>query len=122
MDEYAITIQLDHVVWRSDGLHDAVLEEKDAIAELAHLLEAVTDEDDRLLDLGLEALAGGRAGPSVPGAPALVLHEARVAGCDYDKLMFRAGHLGAGSDDDRNARQARRTAARRQIVPDSPRR
>ena len=56
------------------------------------------------LDLGLEALAEGRAGPSVPGAPALVLHDARVAGCDYDKLMFRAGHLGAGSDDGRSVR------------------
>ena len=54
------------------------------------------------LDLGLEALAGGRVGPSVPGAPALVLHEARVAGCDYDKLMFRAGHLGADGDDGRS--------------------
>src|SRR5437867_3885831 len=54
------------------------------------------------LDLGLEALAEGRAGPGVPGAPALVLHEARVAGCDYDKLMFRAGHLGADGDDGRS--------------------
>jgi len=49
------------------------------------------------LDLGLEAHGRGPAGPGVPGAPALVLHEAQAVGCDYDKLMFRAGHLGADS-------------------------
>lgn len=45
------------------------------------------------LDLGLETLE------AAPGAPALVLHEARVAGCDYDKLIFRAGRLSMGMDE-----------------------
>lgn len=47
------------------------------------------------LDVGLETLV---AGSSVSEAPALLLHEARVVGCDYDKLVIRAGHLGASGD------------------------
>lgn len=49
------------------------------------------------LDVGLEALTAGPAGPDVPGVPVLVLHEAQAVGCDYYKLMVRAGHLGAGN-------------------------
>jgi GT2 family glycosyltransferase len=45
------------------------------------------------LDVALDA-----ALPDGPGDAALVLHEARVAGCDYDKLFFRAGHLAAGEE------------------------
>jgi GT2 family glycosyltransferase len=50
------------------------------------------------LDIGLETLAAGSAGPSVSGAPVLLLHEARVVGCDYDKLVVRAGHLAASAE------------------------
>lgn len=48
------------------------------------------------LDVGLETLGAAVTGPGVSGAPALLLHEARVDGCDYDKLIVRAGGLGAG--------------------------
>jgi GT2 family glycosyltransferase len=50
------------------------------------------------LDVGLETLVAGVAESSVSGAPALLLHDARVVGCDYDKLVVRAGHLAARSD------------------------
>lgn len=44
------------------------------------------------LDLGLETREAG-AGSSEAGAPVLLLHDARVDGCDYDKLVVRAGRL-----------------------------
>ena len=55
------------------------------------------------LDVGLEALVDGPDASSGLGAPAVVLQEAQVVGCDYDKLIFRAGRLWAGSDDGRSA-------------------
>ena len=48
------------------------------------------------LDVGLEVVATGAVTPGVTGGPVLVLHEARVEGCEYDKLIFRAGRLSTG--------------------------
>lgn len=45
------------------------------------------------LDVGLETVATKPPGTVASSAPALLLREARVAGCDYDKLIFRAGRL-----------------------------
>ena len=50
------------------------------------------------LDVGLEAFVEGLERPSDSSAPTLELREARVLGCDYDKLIVRSGHLGAGQD------------------------
>jgi GT2 family glycosyltransferase len=51
------------------------------------------------LDLGLEAVTTDPDPvDSEARAPALLLHEARVIGCDYDKVVFRAGHFSTGTD------------------------
>lgn len=49
----------------------------------------------RFLDVALDALVSDAVGPGDPAAPVLMLDEARVIGCDYDKLIVRAGHLAA---------------------------
>src|SRR5207249_1617174 len=44
------------------------------------------------LDVALDTLPLDAGVPNGPeGATALMLHDARVVGCDYDKLMIRAG-------------------------------
>ncbi len=95
-----------------------VLANNDTVVEpmwLRRLIE-VAESDQRIglagskmlfltpfLDVGLETVVTGTEGPGAPGAPALVLHEARAAGCDYDKLLFRAGRLAAAGDAGRPA-------------------
>ena len=64
----------------------------------------------RFLDVALDALVPDAAVPDGPGGAALMLHEARVVDCDYDKLIFRAGHLAAGEDDGRPAHTLARAA------------
>jgi GT2 family glycosyltransferase len=48
------------------------------------------------LDVGLETRASGTGAALPPSAPAVVLDDARVLGCDYDKLIVRAGRLAVG--------------------------
>src|SRR5262249_1484405 len=98
---------------------------------LRHLVE-VAESDSRIglvgskmlfltpfLDLGLEA-ASTDAGPSIaPGAAALHLHEVRVLGCDYDKLIFRAGRISMGADDEGRPVHALASSARL-AVPVAP--
>jgi len=51
------------------------------------------------LDLGLEAVTTDPDPvDSETRVPALLLHEARVIGCDYDKVVFRAGRFSMGTD------------------------
>src|SRR5262245_51267680 len=50
------------------------------------------------LDLGLEAVPDP-VQPVAPGTAILYLHEARALGCDYDKLMLRAGRISTSGDD-----------------------
>jgi len=52
------------------------------------------------LDLGLEVTSTDPAQSIAPSTPVLHLHEVRVIGCDYDKLMFRAGRVSMGADDE----------------------
>jgi GT2 family glycosyltransferase len=47
------------------------------------------------LDLGLDVLDAGTAGA---GPAVMLLHEARAAGCEYDKLVLRAGNLARSHD------------------------
>lgn len=49
------------------------------------------------LDLGLQTLPAGGDGSIASGSPALLLHDARIDGCDYDKLVIRAGRLAAAA-------------------------
>jgi len=49
------------------------------------------------LDLRLETLGDEAAGR--PGATVLLLRGARAVGCEYDKLMFRAGRLASAETD-----------------------
>src|SRR5262249_34453983 len=51
------------------------------------------------LDVGLSAL--GETASEGGDAAALRLRDARVESCEYDKLMFPAGRLGAGDEDGR---------------------
>ena len=50
------------------------------------------------LDLGLETVAIEPPGTVAPDAPAIILRDARVVGCDYDKLILRAGRLSMGME------------------------
>jgi len=52
------------------------------------------------LDLRLDVL-GESAGASDAGSPALALRAVRVVGCEYDKLLFRSGHVGSADADGR---------------------
>jgi len=49
------------------------------------------------LDLRLDTLGEAGTGNSASG-PALLLRGARVVGCEYDKLLLRAGHLRAADE------------------------
>jgi GT2 family glycosyltransferase len=69
----------------------------------------------RFLDVALDTDA---AVPNGPRGAALMLHEARMTGCDYDKLIFHAGHLAAGEDDGRPVHTLARAA--RLAVPIAP--
>jgi len=54
------------------------------------------------LDVALDTPVADAGVPNGPeGAAALMLHDARVVGCDYDKLMIRAGRLASSEDDGR---------------------